>query len=93
MEGIAIPDSTEVMIVDSANPDAYPIAGFTWILAYENQPSASVAQTLATMLWWATHDGQQVAPELDYAPLSPAAQQAAERQIMRIKVDGQAVIS
>src|SRR5437870_5229182 len=28
MEGVAIPDSTEVMIVDSANPEAYPIAGF-----------------------------------------------------------------
>ncbi len=89
MEGVAIPESTEVMIVDSANPDAYPIAGFTWILVYENQPNAAVARTLASALWWATHDGQSFATQLEYAPLAPAAQAAAEAQIRRILVDGQ----
>src|SRR5207245_832760 len=88
MEGVQIPESTEVMIVDSANPQAYPIAGFTWILAYEDQLNPAAGQTLANLLWWATHDGQKFAQELDYAALSPAAQKAAEAQIRKIKAGG-----
>jgi phosphate transport system substrate-binding protein len=92
MEGVEIPESTEVMIVDSENPDAYPIAGFTWILVYENQSNLATARTLATVLWWVTHEGQATASQLEYAPLSPAAQAAAEAQIRRITTDGVAVI-
>ena len=32
-----LPDNMEVSITDSANPNAYPISGFTWLLVYENQ--------------------------------------------------------
>ncbi len=89
MEGVEIPPSTEVMIVNSASPQAWPIAGFTWILAYEDQADGAKGRTLAHVLWWTLHDGQRVAPELDYAPLSPAAQRAAEAQVRRIMVGGQ----
>jgi phosphate transport system substrate-binding protein len=93
MEGVQIPDTTEVMIVDSANSAAYPIAGFTWILAYQDQPDANAARTLVYFLWWAEHDGQKTAPTLDYAPLSAAAQRAAEAQIRKITTGGRPVIS
>jgi phosphate transport system substrate-binding protein len=92
MEGVEIPESTEVMIVDSANPDAYPIAGFTWLLVYEDQTNAAVGRSLAHLFWWAIHDGERVAEELDYAPLSPAATRAAENQLRKIKVDGAPVL-
>jgi phosphate transport system substrate-binding protein len=92
MEGVQIPESTEVMIVDSANQNAYPIAGFTWLLVYQEQSDAAVGRTLAQVIWWATHDGQRTAAELDYAPLSPGAQRAAEGQIRKIRAGGQAVI-
>ena len=36
-EGVTLPDDMKVMITNSSNPDAYPICGFTWILAYVNQ--------------------------------------------------------
>ncbi len=93
MEGVQIPPSTEVMIVNSANPQAYPIAGFTWILVYEDQGNPANAQALAHVLWWAIHDGQGLAGTLDYAPLSPAAQQASEAQVKRIKAGGRSIIS
>lgn len=93
MEGVQIPESTEVMIVDSANPAAFPIAGFTWILVYEDQTDPAAARTLAHMLWWATHDGARIAPELEYAPLSAAAQRAAEAQIKKIRVGGQPILA
>ena len=92
MEGVQIPESTEVMIVNSANPEAYPISGFTWMLVYQDQTDPAVARTLAHMLWWATHDGQRFAQELDYAPLSPTALRAAEGQIRKITAGGSPVI-
>jgi phosphate transport system substrate-binding protein len=92
MEGVEIPSSTEVMIVNSANPQAFPIAGFTWILVYEDQTDAALARSLVHVLWWALHDGQRIAPALDYAPLSPAALRAAELQVKRIRVGGHPVL-
>ena len=89
MDGIEIPDSTEVMIVNSANAKAYPIAGFTWILTYENQADKAKAQPLANLLWWALHDGQQFTAELDYAPLSPTAVKKAEALVKSMKVGGE----
>jgi phosphate transport system substrate-binding protein len=92
MEGVEIPPSTEVMIVNSANPQAYPIAGFTWILVFEEQREPAIARSLAHALWWAIHDGQRFAADLDYAPLSASAQGAAEAQIKRITVGGRRVL-
>ena len=40
-----LPDNMEVMITDSANPNAYPIVGFTWLLLYENQKDPAKADT------------------------------------------------
>jgi phosphate transport system substrate-binding protein len=88
-EGITLPDDMKVMITNSANPDAYPICGFTWILAYVNQTDKAKGQTLVNMLWWAIHDGQQYGTSLDYAPLSSAAVVKAENEILSIKYQGQ----
>ena len=92
MEGVTIPDSTEVMIVNSANAKAYPICGLTWILVYEQQTDKGKAQSLVSVLWWALHAGQKFAADLDYAALSPAATQKAEALVRRIKSDGQAIM-
>ena len=57
-EGVTLPDDMKVMMTNSANPDAYPIVGFTWILVYVNQTDKAKGQALVNMLWWAMHDGQ-----------------------------------
>jgi len=92
MQGVPLPDDMRVMLVDSQNPEAYPIVGFTWLLVYETQTDRAKAQTLAHLLWWAVTDAQQLAPALEYAPLSPDAVDKAQALIRRIKVDGQPVI-
>ena len=61
-----------VSIVNSASKDAYPIAGFTYILLYKHQTDAAKGKALVSFLKWAIHDGQQYAKKLYYAPL-PAA--------------------
>jgi phosphate transport system substrate-binding protein len=88
-EGVTLPDDMKVMITNSTNPEAYPIAGFTWILAFVNQKDQAKGKTLVDMLWWAIHDGQQFTTALDYAPLSSAAVAKAEAQIKSIKYNGQ----
>jgi phosphate transport system substrate-binding protein len=80
------------MIVNSPNPTAFPIAGFTWVLVYQDQSNAAAGQTLASLLWWMTHDAQAMAATLDYAQLSPAAQQSAEAQIRLISSGGQPIL-
>ena len=59
-------------IVNAPGARAYPISSFTWILLYKTQPNAEKGKQLLDFLHWALHDGEQLAPSLDYAPL-PAA--------------------
>jgi phosphate transport system substrate-binding protein len=92
-EGIDLPEDMRIMITNSANPEAYPIAGFTWILAYMDQPDKAKGQTLANMLWWAIHDGQQYCEPLDYAPLSSEAVARAENQILSLNYNGEPFIT
>ncbi|MPZ49752.1 MAG: phosphate ABC transporter substrate-binding protein PstS [Dehalococcoidia bacterium] len=82
--GVTIPADMKILITDSANAKAYPIAGFTWVLAYVNQPDTAKGKALAHFLWWAIHDGQKFATALDYAPLSPDSLKAAEAQVMKL---------
>jgi phosphate transport system substrate-binding protein len=89
--GVALPDDMRVMITNSNAPDAYPIAGFTWILVYQNQTDKNIGGALVKMLWWAIHDGQKDCPALYYVQLSPAAVTKAEALVKSIKFQGQAL--
>lgn len=91
-EGVTLPDDMKVMLTNSANTDAYPIVGFTWILAYVNQKDKNKGATLAKVLWWAIHDGQQYAEPLDYARLSGTTVTKAENQVLSLKNEGQPLI-
>ena len=90
--GVPLPDDMKVMITDSSNPDAYPIAGFTWILAFVNQKDKAKGTALVNVLWWAIHDGQQYGVALDYAPLSTDAVKKAETEIRSITYQGQPLL-
>ena len=92
-EGVTLPDDMKVMITDSANPEAYPIAGFTWILVFVNQTDEAVGLALVNMLWWAVHEGQQYTSGLQYAPLSNTAVAKAEALIKTIKYQGDPLYS
>lgn len=83
-----LPDNMEVLITDSANPNAYPISGFTWLLVYENQTAAAKADAVAQLAWWMLHEGQKFALPLEYAPLKGAAVKKAEALVKKINVNG-----
>jgi hypothetical protein len=58
-----------VSIVNGPGKEAYPIAGFTYLLVYQRQRDADTGRELARFLDWAIHDGQKYAAPLLYAPL------------------------
>ena len=87
-QGVALPDDMRIKLVNSDNAEAFPIAGFTWLLAYAQQTDAAKAAAVTRMLWWATHDGQSFNAGLDYAPLPLDAVKKAEVIIKTIRVDG-----
>ncbi|MCX6023656.1 MAG: phosphate ABC transporter substrate-binding protein PstS [Chloroflexi bacterium] len=74
-----------VSIVDAAGDSAYPISGFTWIMAYDKQTDGPKATALTRMLWWALHDGQAVNKDLGYAPLPAPIQAKAAQKVLDIK--------
>jgi phosphate transport system substrate-binding protein len=84
-EGVAIPSDFRVSLVDSANPDAYPIAGFTWLLVYKNMDDAAKAKAIVGFLKWAVHDGQQYAEGLLYAPLPANVVAMIDKKLEEIK--------
>lgn len=72
--------------------DAYPIASFTYLIVYKdlnNLSNKGDAQALVDFLWWATHDGQKFAKELDYAPLAEPVQRKIEEALKMITYKGE----
>ena len=91
--GVTLPDDMKITVTNSTNPDAYPISGFTWILAYQNQTDPAKGLALVNMLWWAVHDGQQYGTALNYAALSPDALTKVENEILSITYQGKPILS
>ena len=86
--GVELPADLRVMMVNSANPAAWPISGFTWILVYQDQTDPAKALALTRMLWWNLHDGQAYAEALLYVPLPVDAIKKAETLLKSITVNG-----
>jgi phosphate transport system substrate-binding protein len=92
-DGVTLPDDMKVMITNSSNPLAYPIVGFTWILAAKEQTDQAKGKALVDFLMWAIKDGQQYTTPLNYAPLSPSAASKAETLIRSITFNGASLAS
>ena len=65
-----LPADLRFSITDTAGPQAYPIAGTTWVLLYKNQPDAEQGKLVTAFVRWAITDGQKYATDLDYAVLA-----------------------
>jgi phosphate transport system substrate-binding protein len=91
-QGVALPDSLYVSLVNPDDPAAYPIASYTYILVYEDSPDKAKAAALAEFLWWAVHDGQKYAAELDYAPLPAVVVSKVEAALKGLRANGQPIL-
>ena len=83
----------EVLITDSANPKAYPISGFVWMLIYENEKDPARGDAVARLAWWVDHDGQKYTTPLEYAALRERRSKKTEDLLKKITVDGKAILA
>jgi len=88
----SIPADMRVSIVNALGDNAYPIAGFTYLLVYKGQDELNRGKALARFLWWAIHDGQRHAPSLLYAPLPSQVVALAETKIKSMNFHGQPLL-
>lgn len=78
----------------ASSPDAYPIAASTWVLLYRDYPASKLAEATALLhfLWWAIHDGQGYAAQVDYAAMAPALVAKAEAALRSVAVGGRPIL-
>lgn len=68
--------------------ETYPIAGFTYVFIRKDLSvlqDKSKAESIANFLMWATHSGQGLATQLDYAPLSATVQEVDARALQQLR--------
>ncbi len=80
-----IPDDFRFSMTNAPGKDAYPIAGTTWLLVYQQQKDHAKGEKLVQFLKWAEKDGEAMAKDLDYAPLPDALQKRVLDRINEIK--------
>ncbi len=81
-----IPDDFRFSMTNAPGKDAYPIAGATWLLVYQQQKDAAKGKKLVEFLKWAAKDGEKMAKDLQYAPLPDNLQQRVLARINEIKM-------
>jgi len=81
-----IPDDFRFSMTNAPGKEAYPIAGATWLLVYQQQKDPAKGKKLVEFLKWAMNDGEKMAKDLDYAPLPEMVQQRVLKRIDEIKM-------
>jgi phosphate transport system substrate-binding protein len=80
-----IPDDFRFSMTNAPGKEAYPIAGATWLLVYQQQKDPTKGKKLVEFLKWSMTKGEAMAKTLDYAPLPENVQQRVLKRIDEIK--------
>jgi len=88
-----MPADFRVSLTNAPGEGAYPVASFTWLLVYKDQPDQVKGRALAKFLWWATHEGQRYTDELLYAPLPPQVVTKIEATLKTMTFNGQPLLA
>jgi phosphate transport system substrate-binding protein len=91
-EGAKPPADLRFATIDAPGAQTYPIAAVTFLLAYKDVCKAGAdegkAKALKTWLDYALGDGQQVAKQLQYAPLPDALKTKAQAKVDSLRCNG-----
>jgi phosphate transport system substrate-binding protein len=80
-----MPADYRISLVNQPGKDAYPIAGFTYLLVYEQQKDRVKGKKLVEFLNWELQKGQKMAAALLYAPLPANVAKMLEKTIKGIR--------
>jgi len=89
----ALAKDVRAPIANAATPDAYPIAGLTYLLVYQDQKDPARARALANFIDWAIHDGQALAESLEYARLPEALVKVNEVNLKKLTAGGKPLVA
>ena len=78
------PDLTFAAADASSDPAAYPLSYQSWDLVYSTQPNANDVAMLKAYIGYLLGAGQQLLPQLGYAPLPSNLVQKATAQLSQI---------
>jgi phosphate transport system substrate-binding protein len=92
-DGLTIPADLRFSAIDAPGANAYPIASATFILLYQDMckagKSKDVAKRVVNWLNYALGSGQDVAKELQYAPLPASIRDKAQAKVDGLVCNGQ----
>jgi len=88
-----MPGDFRVSLTNAPGEAAYPIASFTWLLVYKDQPDEIKGRLLTKFLWWAIHEGQKYPSDLLYAPLPAPVVKQIEAKIKQINFQGKPLLA
>src|SRR3954467_11070460 len=90
-----IPDDLRFSTIDAGGDQAYPLSTITFLLAYQDLCQAATdhaqAQRVKAWLGCALGDGQDVAKDLQYAPLPAAVKTAAKSKVDALTCNGASI--
>jgi phosphate transport system substrate-binding protein len=89
----SMPGDFRVSLTNPPGDHVYPIASFTWLLVYRDQPNEAKGKALVKFLWWAIHDGQKYPGALLYAPLPAPVVKQIEAKIRQITYSGRPLLA
>jgi phosphate transport system substrate-binding protein len=85
MSTAQIPGDFRFSITNAPGAGSYPICGATWLLVYEQQKDPSKGKKLVEFLKWALTKGEEMAKDLDYAPLPAELRERVLKRVNEIK--------
>jgi phosphate transport system substrate-binding protein len=80
-----IPDDFRFSITNAPGKDSYPVSGATWLLVYEQQKDPAKGKKIVEFLKWALTKGEQMAKDLNYAPLPDELRDRVLKRVDEIK--------
>jgi phosphate transport system substrate-binding protein len=91
-QSAAAEGDARIVLLDSEDPGAYPIAALSYVVLPLDTTDRGKTEAVAKFLWWAVHDGQAFARDLDYVSLPPALVARAERALRQLRAEGRPVL-
>jgi phosphate transport system substrate-binding protein len=85
------PANLRTSLTNEPGDYAFPITGTTYALVYENQTDAAKAKALVAFLGWVLSKGQDMAAQINYAPLGKSLQTKSVGQLYKITLNGKPV--
>jgi phosphate transport system substrate-binding protein len=93
--GAEFPPDLRFATINAPSADAYPISAITFLLVYKDMCKAGMTSSKAKLVksWldYALGAGQQVAPQLQYAPLPDKIKTAADGKVSGLQCNGKAI--